>query len=513
MKKMAFVNADVFPVVGERYRGGVVVENGRILYMGSDESVRNMLSEDDDVLDLEGKTLLPGLIDSHIHPFGLIMQTLNLDLTEVRSISELIEVVGDRVNKLEPGEWLIGRGWDDTLFIDEKRFPDRIEIDKVAPNNPVILVRTCGHVGIANTEALRLLSNMLDKDDSNLEFQKGLLKENLLEKVMDAVPLPPYSRLVDAAEHVFRDMFKLGLTTVVDMGGKEANLRVYQKLAMRKHFPFKVRLYMMPEYLDAMVSLGVEHRFGSSEVKIMGLKVLMDGSLGAHTAYLIEPYADDEDNVGILNYSREELLRMVEKATRSGLQVAVHVIGDGAALEAVSVFGMVEGIQYLRPRLEHCQVLSKEIVEKMAQFDVIASVQPVFVFYDAPWVVDRIGSSRLDYAYAWKKLKDAGVVVSGGSDAPVCLHDPLKGIQSAITRVDRDGKVFIPQERLSLLEAVKMFTIDAAYSVFEDSDIGSLEVGKKADMVVLSGRLEENNLDKLRVVLTMVDGEVVFSSS
>ncbi len=512
MKRTAFVNADVFPVVGERYKGGVIVGGGRILYMGSNDSIRAMLSEDDDVIDLDGKTLLPGFIDSHIHPFGLIMQTLNLDLTDIRSLSELMDIVEDRVRKLEPGEWLVGRGWDDTLFGDKKRFPERDEIDRVVPENPAILVRTCGHVGVLNTKAIGLLSDVLDEKDENFDLQTGLVKENLLERIIDMIPLPPYTKLVDAAEHVFRNMFKLGLTTVVDMGGKDANLRVYQRLAARQHFPFRVRVYMMPEHLSDMINLGVEHRFGSSEVKIMGLKVLMDGSLGARTAYLAMPYADDGGNRGILNHSEQELLDMVKRANEAGLQVAAHVIGDGAAFVTVSVFGKVDGIQYLRPRLEHCQILSKEIVDRMAQLGVIASVQPVFVFYDAPWVVERIGEERLGYAYAWKKLKDAGIVVSGGSDAPVCSCNPLKGIWSAVTRVDRNGNVFTPGERLSLLESVKMFTIDAAYSIFEESDIGSIEVGKKADMVALSGKLDENNLDRLQVILTMVDGEIVFSS-
>jgi len=512
MSRTVFLNANVIPIEQSPYSGGLVVEGTRIVHMGSDEDVMEYAGGSSTSIDLQGKTLLPGFVESHMHPFSLILSRLTLNLTELDSLSDVLDAVKEASRDLEPGKWLVGRGWDDNLFKDVKRFPTKEELDRQASRNPVLLIRVCGHAAVVNSKALEYFASRMDTS----AISDGVLKETVLGEALHIMPRPPMERMVEHAGPVFRDMFSAGLTTMTDMNGGADNIRLYQKMRDRMDFPFKIRMYMMPAYLDDLVHMGIQKGFGGDPVKIMGLKILSDGSLGARTANLQAPYSDDAGNRGILNYPFEEVHEMVRKASENNLQVAVHAIGDAAASVSVDAFAGVRGAAKLRPRLEHCQILSREVIDKMSNVGVIASVQPVFASFDYPWVEDRIGKDRLEYAYAWRSLRDSGVRLCAGSDAPIYPYEPLLGIWSAASRKGiRKPGVFREAQRLEVMDALRMYTIDGAYSLFEENETGSLEVGKRADMVVLSSdptTTATDDIKKIKVELTVLDGEVVFDA-
>jgi predicted amidohydrolase YtcJ len=512
MGRTVFLNANVIPMEQRAYSGGLVVEGNRIIHMGSDEDAMKYAGDHSMTIDLQGKTLLPGFIESHMHPFSLIWNKLYLNLTDLDSLSDVLDAVKEASRDLEPGKWVMGRGWDDSFFRDVKRFPVKEDLDQQASENPVFLIRVCGHVAVVNSKALEYLASRMDTS----ELSDGILKENTLEKALHVLPRPPMDRMVENATSVFDDMFSAGLTTVTDMGGTANNLRLYQKIRDRLDFPFKLRVYMMPAFLNDMIHMGIQKGFGGDGVKIMGLKILSDGSLGARTAHLLAPYSDDPGNRGLLNYPPADLYAMVKRATENNLQVAVHAIGDAAASVSVDALDRVGQVGKLRPRLEHCQVLSRDVIDKMRDIGVIASVQPVFASYDYPWVEERIGKDRLEYAYAWRTLRDSDVRLCAGSDSPIYPFDPLLGIWSAVSRKGiRKPGVFGEGQRLDVMDVLRMYTIDAAYSLFEENETGSLKVGKRADMVVLSSdptRTETDDIREIKVELTMLDGKRVFDA-
>ncbi len=512
MSRIVFLNANVIPIGQDAYSGGLVVEGNRIVHMGPDEDVMGYAGGHSMTVDLQGKTLLPGFIESHMHPFSLILSKLTLDLTSLGSLSGVLDAVKEASRDLEPEKWLMGRGWDDSFFKDVKRFPTKEELDRQTSRNPVLLIRVCGHAAVVNSKALEYFASYMDTS----AIADGVLKENALGEALHVMPRPPMDSMVEHAGAVFHDMFSAGLTTMTDMSGTAENIRLYQMIRDRMDFPFKIRMYMMPAYLNDMAHMGIQKGFGGDPVKIMGLKILSDGSLGARTANLRAPYSDDAENRGILNYPFEEVREMVKKASENNLQVAIHAIGDAAASVSVDAFAGVRGAAEFRPRLEHCQILSREVIDKMRDVGVIASVQPVFASYDYPWVEDRIGKDRLEYAYAWRSLRDSGIRLCAGSDAPIYPYEPLLGIWSAVSREGiRKAGIFAETQRLEVMDALRMYTIDAAYSLFEEEEIGSLEVGKRADMIVLSSdptTAATDDIRKIKVELTVLDGEVVFDA-
>lgn len=512
MGRTVFLNANVIPMAERPYSGGLVVEGDRIIHMGPDSEVLKYAGDDSMSIDLRGKTLLPGFIESHMHPFSLILNKLNLNLTDLDSLSDVLEAVKEAARDREPGKWVLGRGWDDSFFTDVKRFPTKEELDQLTSENPVFLTRVCGHVAVVNSKALEYLATRMDVSD----ISNGILKENVLGRALYAMPRPPMDQMLEKASSVVHEMVSSGLTTATDMSGTADNIRLYQKIRDHLDVPLKLRVYMMPAFLNDMIHLGIQKGFGGDTVKIMGLKIISDGSLGARTAHLHAPYSDDPGNRGILNYPAEEVREMVKKATEHNLQVAVHAIGDAAAKVSVDAFDRVGQVTELRPRLEHCQILSRDVIDKMHDIGVIASVQPVFAPYDYPWVEDRVGKGRLEYAYAWRTLRDSHVRLCAGSDAPIYPFDPLLGIWSAVSRrgIRKQG-VFGEGQRLDVMNVLGMYTIEAAYSLFEEKEIGSLEVGKRADMVVLSSdptKTETEDIRGIKVQLTVINGEVVFDA-
>ncbi len=511
----AFVNGVIFTPSGKAE--ALAVYKGRIVKVGTNEEVRSWVGPRTKVIDLKGKTVLPGLIDAHVHLSGYGLAISQLDLRGTRSIEELKKAVEEKSLSMRKGEWILGRGWDQELF-KEKRYPTRWDLDEVSPENPVFLKRVCGHIAVVNSKALEIASitkntkdpprGKIDRDESG--EPTGILREWAMNLIFEKIPPPSLEQLKEALAKAIMEAVKRGLTTIhfICSDRFPDELRALQLL--RNEGRLLLRIYLIPPYdfLAKLEELGVFTGFGDPMLKIGGIKILEDGSLGGRTAALEEPYADMPEKKGMLIYSPEELKEMVLKIHKAGFQAAIHAIGDRAirvTLDAIENAIKHEPRDH-RHRIEHASVVSPEIIERMKKLNVIAVCQPHFIFTDF-WAKDRVGPDRAKWVYALKSLKE-NVVVAGSSDCPVEPIDPLKGIWAAVTR-----PFLTENEKLTVEEAIEMYTRGGAYASFEEDEKGSIEEGKLADLVVLSEdptKIDPEKIKEIAVDMVIVDGKIVY---
>ena len=518
--ELAICNANIVTMNPLKPRAeSLSIMNGRFLAVGSTREVKRTIGKDTSVLDLKRKTVLPGLIDCHVHLVKYGLQKKGIDLRNVKSISELKRRLERRVSSSAKGSWIVGHGWDQDRF-EEKRYPTRLDLDKVAEENPVVLTRVCGHICVVNTAALRIANisketgpiegGQIDMDAETRE-PTGILRESAQDLVWKAVPQPTLRELEAAILAACRDAVNVGLTSIHCL--VESSSEISALHTLRKKHRLRLRLNILPprELLDSLVALGVTTGFGDDYLRMGPVKIFADGSLGARTAALTEDYSDDPGNRGIMIFSQDELNDTVEKAHRSHLQVAIHAIGDRAvefALAAVENASSRFPRKDHRHRIEHASVLNKLLIERMKDLNVIASVQPTFTISDF-WVPQRVGPERARFVYPFKTLMKSGVAIAGSSDCPTEILNPILGIHAAVTRGG-----FVPEECLNVNDALKAFTVKAAYASFEEESKGSIETGKLADFVVLSEDVTRIPLDRIkdvRVEMTVVGGRIVYS--
>ncbi len=511
----AFINGIILTPSGKAE--ALAVCGGRILKIGTNEEIRSLVGPKTRVIDLKGKTVLPGLIDAHVHLSGYGLALSQLDLRGTRSIEELKKAVKEKALSLRKGEWILGRGWDQELF-KEKRYPTRWDLDEVSPENPVFLRRVCGHIAVVNSKALEIASitketedpprGKIDRDERG--EPTGILREWAMDLVYEKIPPPNLEQLKEALERAIKEAVKRGLTTIhfICSDRFPDELRALQLL--RKEGKLLLRIYLVPpyEFLEKLEEIGILSGFGDSMLKIGGIKILEDGSLGGRTAALEEPYADMPEKKGMLIYTPEQLKEMVLKIHKAGFQAAIHAIGDRAI--KVTLDAIENAVKYEprdhRHRIEHASVVSPEIIERMKEVNVVAVCQPHFIFTDF-WAKDRVGPDRARWVYALKSLKE-NVVVAGSSDCPVEPIDPLKGIWAAVTRP------FLPEnEKLTVEEAIDIYTRGGAYASFEEDEKGTIEEGKLADLVVLSEdptKIDSEKIKEIAVDIVVVEGKIVY---
>ncbi len=507
----------------------VLIRGEMIIAVGSSKEINAQCEESTKIIDLAGKTVLPGLHDTHIHLLsrGILLQ--EIELREARSIEEIKKKVKEEASKKAPGAWITGRGWNDNFFITEKRFLTRFDLDEVAPDHPVVFRRICGHIVVANSKALELANintdtesppgGQIDKDSETNE-PTGILREdagNMVKNLISYSDEAYYSALKAACELALSK----GITTIhclpTSSRTKSPELKIFQNLFKRGDLPLRVYLMIPEPSLRNLIKLGISTGFGNSYLKIGGIKVLLDGSFGGYTAAMIEPYNDKPSNKGILIYTEEQLHAIVKKAHNAGFQLGIHTIGDRAATIAIdAIEAALEENPRIdsRHRLEHASTLSLELIQRMKKLGMVVAAQPPFIKSDGDWVPDRIGKERSRYVYPFKTLLEAGVKVAAGSDCPVELMDPFQGIQDAVTRVTVNGEVFIPEERVSVVQAIRMYTLDAAYGAFEEHIKGSIEPGKLADMIIVSDNpfdVPTNKISEIEVEQTIIGGKIAYS--
>ncbi len=501
----------------------VAIEGNRILAVGSDEEVRAQTRGGGwERLDLEGKAVVPGFIDCHVHFLDFALGLKRPDFKEVDSLEGALELVGERARKSGPGEWITGFGWDHHLW--QGGLPRKEDLDRVAPENPVALTRKDGHLMWVNSLALervRIDEGMPDPPGGEIERDvqgpTGILKERALELVEEILPKPsPHTRQKALREAIGKAQ-QFGLTGIHDCEGSEA-LADFQTLLAQGELGLRIYMMIPQGSLEKVITVGLKTGFGNDYLRLGDLKLFADGSLGSQTAHMLEPFCGQPDNCGISVLSRDELQDIVGWANEAEIACAVHAIGDAANRKVLDIFAQLRAKEMrggLRHRIEHAQLLHPDDVCRFKQLDIIASMQPIHATSDMV-MADRYWGERARYSYAWRSLLHSGARLAFGSDCPVESLDPFMGIHAAGTRQRASGEPeggWYPQERLTVAEAVHAYTLGAAYASGEERAKGSIAPGKSADLVVLSRDIFEippGEILETEVVYTIFDGRVVY---
>ncbi|MGB9135499.1 MAG: amidohydrolase [Candidatus Bathyarchaeia archaeon] len=502
---------------GQPKAHAAAIRDGRLVAVGTNTQVLAYADKSTQKMDLKGKTVIPGFIDTHVHGASLGRSLSHISLRGAKSIEEIKEKVRQRAKETPEGKWIRGGGWDQDRLV-EHRYPTRLDLDQASPDHPVLLTRVCGHLAVVNSEALKQAGitkgteapkgGCIDRDSSGLP--NGVLRENALDLIFSVLPKPSDEDVANTCLLACQVMVGEGITTAHWIVGSASELRALQMLRESNMLPLRVYVLIPVECLDNLAELGLSTGFGDDRLRVGSIKILLDGSLGGRTAALKHPYNDAPNTSGMLLYSMRQLEKFVAKAHEADLQLAIHAIGDKAvetALKALEKAVRKAPKEDNRHRLEHASVLNPKLIRMMRDIGVVASVQPHFIVSDF-WMTNRLGKARTRWTYAFKSLIKAGVKVIAGSDAPVEPVSPILGVYASVARKTNC------QEKLTIDEALKLYTVNAAYSSFEEGLKGSIEVGKLADLVVLSRDPYKTATEKLRDVkvgMTIVGGTVVYA--
>ena len=483
-----------------------------------------------ETVQLKGQFVMPGFNDAHVHLGKAAADELAVPLTGVASVEEMQKRVAAAVAHYKEGEWITGGGWDHTLW-PEKRFPNRRQLDAVAPRNPVILTHVSGHVAVANSLALK--SAEIDKNTPNppggeiehdgLGEPTGMLKEDAaMSLVKVRIPEPSLEKRRKGIELVLENVARNGVTSVQDFSDW-ADYQVYQQLKDEGKLTVRITEWL-PFNLPLNDLQNMRAQGGTKDpwLKTGALKVFLDGAMGSRTAAMLEPYSDDPSTSGILTSDPENLTAMAIQRDRAGFQLAFHAIGDRANRIALDVFEAVakaNGRRDRRDRIEHAQVVAPIDFARFAQLHVIASMQPSHQTTDMRWAEDRIGRERIVGAYAWATMLKNGVPLAFGTDYNIEPISPFRGLYACVTRERPDGgprNGWEPQEKISLSDCIRAYTSGSAYAQFEEGKKGELKLGEYADFVILSNDLTKvptAQFTKTRVLRAVVGGRTVFSAA
>ncbi len=536
MLASALVLANLILVNGRIWRGdqsnsfaqAVAIEGNRIIAVGTNDEVLSKTPRDAQRIDLNGRLVIPGFIDNHVHFIDGGFQISRVQLRDAASPQEFARRIGEFAKKIGKGKWITGGEWDEQLWI-PYQLPTRQMIDAVTPDNPVFVSRLDGHMALANSPALKLAGITREsKDppggtivrDSNGEAT-GLLKDNAMDAVFAAIPSATVDERVAAARAALKEAAKFGVTSFCDMSGGEAfdDLRAYQALDRAGELTARVYLFTPISAYERLARASVEKRFGSDRLRIGALKGFADGSLGSSTAAFFEPFLGEPQNRGLMMepVTNGSMRKWVADADARNLQVAIHAIGDRANEEILWILESIRNHSARRFRIEHAQHLNDDLIKRFAADRVIASMQPYHAIDDGRWAEKKIGHERAKGTYAFRSLLDAGAILTFGSDWTVAPLNPILGIYAAVTRRTIDGKNpngWIPEQKISVEEALRAYTVSNAYAMFAEDSVGKIAPGALADIVVLAEdlfKIAPETIDQAKVDITIFDGRVIYA--
>jgi predicted amidohydrolase YtcJ len=531
---LVFRNGNIYTVVDRQPKAeAVAIKSERIVFVGSNRDVQKYVGIQTRVVDLQGRTVVPGMTDSHQHLIGIGFRELTLNLEGTTSLEDFLARVKARVDQARPGEWVTGRGWIET-FWKPPVFPTRQDLDRVAPNNPVFLNRADGHGGVANSAALMIagvdrrtpnpFGGEISKDKDTGE-PNGMLLDAAQGLVRRHVPGTTAEEAERAIVLGVKRNIELGWTQIQDAGGSYDDVALYKKLYGERKIPLRIYKTVHGPGPSAARLLAEGPTIGAfnNRFTLRTIKAVSDGALGSRGAALLAPYADAAETSGFLTVKQEDFAPMLEQALRTGIQVETHAIGDYANRftidEYEKAFKAVPQAQRKvaepRWRVEHAQIVNPADIPRFAKLGVIPSMQPSHAIGDLHFAPSRLGIKRLAGAYAWQSFIKSGVVIPGGSDAPVERGEPMIEFYAAVARKDQKGftgEGWHPEEAVTREQALKMFTVWPAYAAFEEKIRGSIEVGKLADLTILSAdimKIPESEILKTRCVMTVIGGEIV----
>ncbi len=517
-ESLAIVNANVVTMNPKHRKAeAILVIEGKIVTVGLNSKIRSKADRGIRIFDANGRTVIPGFVDCHVHMASFGQSLQQVDLRDAESIGEFKREIRAYADNHPDEKWVLGGRWDQERLV-ERRYPTRWDLDEVVSDRPVYLMRVCGHVGVVNSKTLQLTGITKDTvvDGGSVDLDKttgkpnGILRENALELVWRIMPKRRSKELEEACFAACQKAVESGLTCVHWLVTSVDEIRILQKLNAEGRLPLRVCLGIAVELADHLIGLGLLSGFGNDTLKISFVKILADGSLGGRTAALVEPYSDKPDTKGMMLYTQRRLNSLISKVHRAGLQLAVHAIGDRAIENVLKAYEKALR-EYPRKnhrhRIEHCSILNPKLIKRMKRLDLIASVQPHFVVSDF-WSEDRVGKARNRWAFPFKTLKKEGIVVVSGSDCPVENISPILGLWAAVARKSHS------EEALTVEDALGTYTQNAAYASFDECRRGTIEAGKLADFTILSDNpfsVAPEDIKKISVAMAIVGGRIVYS--
>ncbi len=526
-------NAQFSSIVREE---AIAVRGDRIQAVGKTLDIKKLKGPQTQVVDLGGHFVMPGFNDAHLHLDDAGTTKLSVDLTGVQSLDELRSRVDKKVAESKAGDWILGSGWDETLW-PVKVTPTRWDLDEVSDGHPVFLVRIDGHIAVANTRALQLGSITLasrnpqgGRIDRNENGEPtGILRETAQAAVLEVIPKPTHRLRREGLELALADLAEHGVTSAQDYSPVWENFQIYEELEKESKLTARITEWLpFDDPVEELSRKRESHPQSDLMLHTGMLKGFMDGSLGSHTAALLQPYADDAKNSGLPRYDATKLNDMTRERVLAGFQIGFHAIGDQGVQMALDAFAGAEkaareahvrapnGGDEFRLRIEHAQVTTPAQVAQFKALKVIASMQPSHLLTDMRWAQDRLGPKRAATSYAWLAFLNKGVTLAFGTDYPVEPVTPFRGLYAAVTRQSESGKQeYFPEQRLTIDQAIAAYTTGSAFAEFEEKEKGKLVAGMLADFVVLDRDVTSASPEKIlatKVLRTVVGGKTVYEA-
>ncbi len=513
----------------------LAVLGDRILAVGTRDEIMKLKGPETKIVDLEGHFVMPGFNDAHMHLASAGLEKMNVDLVGVKTLDEFRDRILAKAEKAEPGEWIVGEGWDETLW-PVKVLPTRWDVDEVSGSHPVFLRRVDGHIAVANTRALQLASITVatrDPDGGKIDRDEGgtptgILREKAQDAVDAVIPKPTHDKRRQAIELALADLASHGITSAQDYSQWE-DFQIYEELEREGKLTARISEWLpFDDSIEELNKKRDSHPTSDTMLHTGMLKGFMDGSLGSKTAALLDPYSDDQKNSGLPQYEVAKLNAMTRERVLAGYQIGFHAIGDKGVQMALDAFAEAEkaakeanvkaadgGADY-RLRVEHAQVTTPQQIQRFKDLKVIASMQPSHLLTDMNWAESRLGPARAAHSYAWAEFLRRGVVLAFGTDYPVEPVTPFRGIYAALTRMSEDGrKSYYPAQKLNIEQTIAAYTTGSAFAEFAEKQKGKLEPGMLADFVVLDRDITAALPPKIletKVLRTVVGGKTVYEA-